>query len=165
MLQQGVFDLGLLSGAQVDRFGNLNSTVLGAYGKPKVRLVGSGGAHDIAVLARDIIIMMPHDPRRFVAAVDFITSPGLRSAANGMADLSARGNGPNASITPRARFSFEAGELTLDAVADGFNEEQALEGIRLERPARRDVRRLPPIDAALARTAAGVLASWGRGAD
>ena len=48
MLQQGVFDLGLLSAAQVDRYGNLNSTVLGPYAKPKVRLVGSGGAHDIA---------------------------------------------------------------------------------------------------------------------
>ncbi len=62
MLQRGVFDLGMLSAAQVDRFGNLNSTALGPYATPKVRLVGSGGAHDIAVLAKEIMIMMPHDP-------------------------------------------------------------------------------------------------------
>src|SRR5690606_26722356 len=94
MLQQGRFDLGLLSGAQVDRYGNLNSTVLGAYSKPKVRLVGSGGAHDIALLARDVIIMMPHDPRRFVEKVDYVTSPGLRSRENGMDAIGARGRGP-----------------------------------------------------------------------
>src|SRR5262249_22725912 len=77
MLQRGVFDLGMLSAAQVDRFGNLNSTALGPYASPKVRLVGSGGAHDIAVLAKEIMIMMPHDPRRFVEKVDFVTSPGI----------------------------------------------------------------------------------------
>src|SRR5690606_31352831 len=56
MLQRGVFDLGMLSGAQIDRHGNLNSTVLGPYDRPKTRLVGSGGAHDIAVLAKDLML-------------------------------------------------------------------------------------------------------------
>lgn len=165
MLQQGVFDLGMLSGAQVDRYGNLNSTVLGSYTKPKVRLVGSGGAHDIALLARDIIIMMPHDPRRFVEKVDYITSPGLRSAANGMADLKARGNGPKCLITPRARFSFEAGELTLDAVADGITEDQATEGFSWKIPRASKVQKLPPIDARLAKSASDLLAAWGRDAN
>lgn len=165
MLQQGVFDLGLLSAAQVDRFGNLNSTVLGPYAKPKVRLVGSGGAHDIAVLARATIIMMPHDPRRFVEWVDFVTSPGLRSAANGMADVTTRGGGPKCLVTPRARFSFAAGELTLDAVADGFDEAQAVDGFGWTVPRAETVRRLPPIEPALAATAQAVLDSWGRGAD
>jgi glutaconate CoA-transferase subunit B len=165
MLQQGVFDLGLLSAAQVDRFGNLNSTSLGAYARPKVRLVGSGGAHDIAVLARDIVTMMPHDPRRFVSKVDFITSPGLRTAANGMSELATRGRGPKCLVTPRARFTFEAGELTLDAVAHGLDETQALEGIAWDVPRAREVKRLPPINAALAAAADAVLKSWGRGAD
>jgi glutaconate CoA-transferase subunit B len=97
MLQQGRFDLGLLSAAQVDRFGNLNSTVLGPYAAPRVRLVGSGGAHDIATLAREVLILMPHDPRRFVERVDFVTSPGLRIAANGLAGVPLRGQGPPAS--------------------------------------------------------------------
>jgi glutaconate CoA-transferase subunit B len=165
MLQQGRFDLGLLSGAQVDRYGNLNSTALGLYAKPKVRLVGSGGAHDIALLARDVIIMMPHDPRRFVQKVDYITSPGLRSAANGMADIGARGNGPKCLLTPRARFSFEAGELTLDAVADGLTEDQAVEGFGWSVPRAAKVHKLPPIEPALAQAASDLLTAWGREAN
>jgi glutaconate CoA-transferase subunit B len=165
MLQQGVFDLGMLSGAQVDRYGNLNSTALGPYSKPKVRLVGSGGAHDIALLARDFIIMMPHDPRRFVEKVDYITSPGLRSAANRMEDIGARGNGPKCLLTPRARFSFEAGELTLDAVADGVTEDQAVEGFAWAVPRAAKVRKLPPIAPELAKAAADLLAAWGRDAN
>ena len=101
-----------LKAAQVDRFGNLNSTVIGDYHKPKLRMVGSGGAHDIATLARAVVIIMPHDPRRFVGRVDFVTSPGLRGAANGMEGIALRGGGPRCVITSRARFSFEAGELT-----------------------------------------------------
>ena len=165
MLQQGVFDLGLLSAAQVDRFGNLNSTVLGPYATPKVRLVGSGGAHDIAVLAREIIIMMPHDPRRFVEKVDYITSPGLRTAANGMDADRTRGKGPRCVVTPRGRFTFEAGELTLDAIAPGFDEAQAVEGFGWKVPHAHVVRRLPKIDEALGATASAVLKSWGRGTD
>ena len=84
MLQAGRFELGLLSAAQVDRLGNLNSTAIGRYESPRLRLVGSGGAHDIASLARETVIIMPHDPRRFVEAVDFATSPGIqyRSASD-----------------------------------------------------------------------------------
>lgn len=77
MLQAGRIDVGLLSAAQVDRRGNLNATVIGDYGAPKLRLPGSGGAHDIAALASSLVIMMPHEPRRFVERVDFITSPGF----------------------------------------------------------------------------------------
>jgi glutaconate CoA-transferase subunit B len=165
MLQQGVFDLGLLSAAQVDRYGNLNSTVLGPYDTPKVRLVGSGGAHDIAVLAREIVILMPHDPRRFVPKVDFATSPGIHTAANGLADTPIRGGGPRCVVTPRARFTFEAGELTLEALADGIDEAAALEGFRWEVPRAAQVRRLPPIAPALAAASADILARWGREAN
>lgn len=160
MLQRGVFDVGLLSAAQVDRRGNLNSTVLGSYAKPKVRLVGSGGAHDIAVLARDVMIMMPHDPRRFVEKVDFVTSPGIGGADG---DRRKRGNGPKLLLTPRARFTFEAGELTLDAVAPGITPAQAVDGIPWTVPQAMHLRELPPIDDALATTAVEVLKSWGRG--
>jgi glutaconate CoA-transferase, subunit B len=76
LLQRGRIDLGILSGAEVDAAGNLNSTVIGPYDQPKLRLPGSGGAHDIALLARRVMILMPHDPKRFVSKVDFITSPG-----------------------------------------------------------------------------------------
>jgi len=65
-LQAGRLDVGLLSGGQVDRRGNLNSTVIGDYATPKLRLPGSGGAHDIASLIGRVVIVMPHDQRRFV---------------------------------------------------------------------------------------------------
>ena len=120
-LQAGRIDVGLLSAAQMDRHGNLNSTVIGSYADPKLRMVGSGGAHDIASLAPRTVIVMPHDPRRFVANVDFITSPG-----HGHPALS--GGGPAAVITPRARFIFVAGELTLAGLQPGFDVDDATDG-------------------------------------
>jgi glutaconate CoA-transferase subunit B len=163
MLQQGSFDLGLLSAAQVDRHGNLNSTALGSYEKPKVRLVGSGGAHDIAVLARAAVILMPHDPRRFVQEVDFATSPGLYgSTGNGTG--AARDSGPRCVITPRARFTFEAGELTLDALVDGMDESAAFEGFGWSVPHAARLDQLPPLTDLEIAVASDVLESWGRDA-
>jgi glutaconate CoA-transferase subunit B len=75
-LQRGYVDYGIISGAQVDQYGNVNTSFLGDYRKPKVRLPGSGGANDIASLATRILIIMRHEKRRFVEKVDFITSPG-----------------------------------------------------------------------------------------
>jgi glutaconate CoA-transferase subunit B len=72
----GRVDVGFIGGAQVDRWGNVNSTVIGPYKRPKVRLPGSGGACEIAAHARQVWVIMPQTPRRFVAQVDFITSPG-----------------------------------------------------------------------------------------
>ena len=75
-LQGGRIGIGFLGGAQVDRFGNLNSTVIGKYGSPKVRLPGSGGAQEIATQCGRIFIIMRHNPRSFVREVDFVTSLG-----------------------------------------------------------------------------------------
>ena len=75
-LQGGRISTGFLGGAQVDRFGNLNSTVIGPYRAPKVRLPGSGGATEIAIHCRRIFIVMRHNPRAFVAKLDFVTSLG-----------------------------------------------------------------------------------------
>jgi glutaconate CoA-transferase, subunit B len=124
-LQAGRIDVGLLSAAQVDPWGNLNSTVIGDYHNPKIRMVGSGGAHDIACLAQRLVILMPHDPRRFVEKVDFITSPG-RDAARAGLNLPP---GPVSLITERARFSFESGVAQLAATMPGFTEAEAIEGI------------------------------------
>ena len=73
--QRGFFDYGFLGGAQIDRYGNLNTTAIGPYDRPKVRLPGSGGANDIISLCREIIVLTTHERRRFVEKVDFITSP------------------------------------------------------------------------------------------
>lgn len=161
MLQQGAFDLGLLSAAQVDRYGNLNSTALGPYEQPKVRLVGSGGAHDIAVLARDTVIMMPHDPRRFVPEVDFATSPGSCGLKGDGATTVRRGSGPKCVVTPRARFTFEAGELTLNALVNGVDADTALEGFGWSVPRAARVGRLDPLSDAEIAAAADLLERWG----
>jgi glutaconate CoA-transferase subunit B len=74
--QRGFIEYGFLGGAQIDQYGNLNSTVIGDYKKPKVRLPGSGGANDVGSHCWRTIIIMRHDRKRFVKKVDFVTTPG-----------------------------------------------------------------------------------------
>lgn len=104
-LQGGRIDVGFLGGAQIDRRGNLNSTVIGEYADPTVRLPGSGGACDIAINAHRTLVITPHERRRFPAEVDFVTSPGHVDEATrerfGMRD------GPEAVITDKAVMRFD----------------------------------------------------------
>jgi glutaconate CoA-transferase subunit B len=79
-LQNGRIEVGFLGGAQVDRYGNINTTVIGKYEAPKVRLPGSGGAAEIAIHAQRILIVSKLSPRAFPERVDFVTSPGQRVA-------------------------------------------------------------------------------------
>lgn len=158
MLHRGHYNKGLLSAAQVDRFGNLNSTRIARPGRPDMPLVGSGGAHDIALHARQVIILMPHDPRRFVTEVDFRTSPGLPEHATD----APRGNGPSVLLTPRARFTFDAGELTLDRTAPGTSIAQALEGFGWPVPHPERVEELPMPEHAVMETAEDLVAQWQR---
>jgi len=75
--QRGFLDYGFMGGAQIDQYGNINTSVLGTdYWHPKVRLPGTGGANDIASLCKEVIILTAHEKRRFVPRVDFVTSPG-----------------------------------------------------------------------------------------
>lgn len=133
-LQAGRISCAILSAAQMDRFGSLNSTVIGPYATPALRLVGSGGAHDIACLARRLVLVMPHDPRRFVETVDFATSPGAgpplaaRRAALGL------GPGPSVMITGRGRFVMSDSGWQLAATFPGFDIAGALEGLPWGRP-------------------------------
>jgi glutaconate CoA-transferase, subunit B len=76
LAQRGFLDVGFIGGAQIDRHGNVNTSFIGPVARPKVRLPGSGGANDIVSLCREVIILTAHEPRRFTAAVDFVTSPG-----------------------------------------------------------------------------------------
>jgi len=87
LLQRGYVDVGFMGGAQIDRFGNLNSSFIGDADNPKIRLPGTGGGNDISSLT-DMIVAMKHEKRRFVADVDFITSPGW---INGKATRAERG--------------------------------------------------------------------------
>jgi len=93
-LQGGRITVGFLGGAQVDRFGNLNSTVIGSYAKPKVRLPGSGGATEIATGCQRVYIVMRHNPRTFVHALDFLTSLGHGRTGRERRALGVRTEGP-----------------------------------------------------------------------
>jgi glutaconate CoA-transferase subunit B len=93
-LQGGRITIGFLSGAQVDRFGNLNSTVIGDYAKPKVRLPGSGGATEIATGCGQIFIVMRHGSRSFVKQLDFLTSLGHGRTGRERRELGIRTKGP-----------------------------------------------------------------------
>ena len=98
-LQGGRITVGFLGGAQVDRFGNLNSTVVGSYTHPKVRLPGSGGATEIAIHCGRIFIVMPHGPRAFVPALDFMTSLGHGPTGRERRALGIATEGPTLIVT------------------------------------------------------------------
>ncbi|MES2481275.1 MAG: CoA-transferase [Pseudomonadota bacterium] len=120
VLQGGRIDVGFLGGAQIDRWGNLNSTVIGDYHRPTVRLPGSGGAGDIASMARRTIVVMTHERRRFPENVDFITSPGYVGGRRGRAEAGIRGGGPEMVITDLGILGFdEDGEMELRSVHPG----------------------------------------------
>jgi glutaconate CoA-transferase, subunit B len=98
-LQRGRIDVGFLGAAQIDRFGNLNSTVIGNYAHPKVRLPGAGGAPEIATYAREVLVVMKQSPRSFVAQLDFRTSCGYLEGGSTREASRSPGGGPAAVIT------------------------------------------------------------------
>jgi len=126
-LQAGRVDVGFLGGAQVDRWGNINSTVIGDYDDPNVRLPGSGGACEIASNTDRTIIIAPHQKRRFPAEVDFVTSPGYVGGREGRKDLGLRG-GPEAVITDKAVMRFDdEGEMYVETLHPDVTREEVQE--------------------------------------
>jgi len=125
-LQGGKIDVGFLGGAQIDKYGNINSTVIGSYANPKVRLPGSGGACDIASNVKKIIIITPHEARRFVEKVDFRTSPGFIAGKEAWKQLKLQGGGPYAVITDLCTMKFDekTGEMTLVSLHPGVTVEK-----------------------------------------
>ncbi len=126
-LQNGKIDVGFLGGAQIDRFGNINATVIGPYERPKVRLPGSGGAAEIAAWANRIYCLTPHQARRFPEKCDFITSAGFLSGRKEREAKGLRGGGPQAVVTDLGMLEpDENGELILTALHPGATVEQAV---------------------------------------
>jgi len=115
-LQNGRIEVGFLGGAQVDRYANINTTVIGSYAKPKVRLPGSGGAAEIAIHAHRILIVSKLSPRTFPERVDFVTSPGQRVAKV---------------ITDKGVFERDSatGELVLTALYPGVSVDDVRAGV------------------------------------
>src|SRR5213078_4428188 len=116
-LQAGRIDVGFLGAAQIDRFGNLNTTVIGGYGKPKTRLPGAGGAPEIALHAKQIFVVLKQSPRSFVAKLDFCTSAGFLSGNGERARRAMPGAGPQAVITDLGVLKPETGSQELTLVA------------------------------------------------
>jgi glutaconate CoA-transferase, subunit B len=134
LLQRGYVDVGFMGGAQIDRYGNLNSSLIGTPDHPRTRLPGSGGGNDIASLTR-MIIAMKHEKRRFVERVDFVTSPGFLSGGNSRHAAGLTAGGTFRVVTDLGLFDFEdmSKRMRLIALNPGVNtaEVQANTGFEL----------------------------------
>ena len=130
LMAQGNVDLGFIGGAEVDRFGNLNTSYVGDPARPAVKLPGSGGGADIAILSRRWVTLMSHERRRLVDRVSFVTSPGHGDGTPGWRKRSGLlGGGPVAIITPLCvlRFPEGGGEAFLDSVHPGHTVDEVLD--------------------------------------
>lgn len=144
-LQRGNVDVGFLGGAQIDRFGNINATVIGPYEQPKTRLPGSGGSMEIAAWANRCYIITPHQKRRFPPNVDFRTSAGFLGGRAEREAAGVRGGGPQAVVTNLGILSpDENGELVLSALHPGATVEDACANTGWDLKIARDVTRTEP---------------------
>lgn len=135
MLQRGAVDTCFIGGAQIDKHGNINSTVIGDYYRPKVRLPGSGGANDLASLSWNSICMTVHSPKRFVEKIDFVTTPGY---------LSGPGAREKAGLPPDAGplyvitdlcimgFDYESKRIIVDSIHPGVEKSDILKNTGFE---------------------------------
>ena len=131
-LQAGRIDVGFLQGAQIDRFGNLNTTVIGDYARPKVRLPGSGGACEIAIHAGKVLVIARQSRRSFPEQLDFLTSAGYLDGAGARDRLGMPGQGPAVVITDLACYGFEDGEMMLTSLHPGVTEQDVLDNLSWE---------------------------------
>jgi glutaconate CoA-transferase subunit B len=144
--QRGRYDYGFIGAAQIDQFGNVNTSYIGDPDEPLVRLPGSGGANDIVSSCREIFVMTRHEPRRFVERVDFITSPGYLSGPESRRRAGLTRSTPVAVISDLALLGYDpgSGRLRLDALQPGVTVETVVENTGFELLLADDVRELPP---------------------
>jgi glutaconate CoA-transferase, subunit B len=124
-LQRGLVDVAFLGASQIDRYGNINTTVIGDYSSPKVRLPGSGGACDISINARKVFVIMPQSKRSFVETVDFVTSPGHLAGSRPQDWL---GAGPEVVVTGLGTYMFDgSGQMYLATLHPGVTVDEVRE--------------------------------------
>jgi glutaconate CoA-transferase subunit B len=145
--QRGFFDYGILGAAQVDVFGNINTSYIGTPEAPKVRLPGSGGANDIISLCNEIFIVTSHEPRRFVERVDFTTSPGHLRGADSRAESGLIFGRVSTVVTDLAVLDFEpdSKRMRLRALQPGVSVEQVREATRFELLVHESLEEVPPV--------------------
>ena len=132
-LQGGWVDVGFLSGSQVDKYGNINTTAIGDYHNPKSRLPGSGGANPIGSLAKRVIIIALHDTRRLADRVDFITTPGYIDGAGARERWGLPpGTGPEVIITNKAVLRFD--KATGEAYLATYHPDTSIDEVRQNTP-------------------------------
>ena len=142
----GRVEVAFLGAAQVDRFGNLNSTVIGDYDHPKTRLPGAGGAPEIAACCREVVVIAPHSPRTFVERLDFRTTVGYGDGPGDRERLGFRGGGPTAVVTDLGVLEpdAETRELKLTQIHPGVQEDQVREATAWELQVAAALERTPP---------------------
>jgi glutaconate CoA-transferase, subunit B len=125
----GRVEVAFLGAAQVDRLGNLNSTVIGDYAHPKTRLPGAGGAPEIAACCQEVVVIAPHSPRTFVDRLDFRTTVGFGDGPGDRQRLGFRGRGPTAVVTDLGVLEPDpdSRELTLTQLHQGVETDQVRE--------------------------------------
>jgi glutaconate CoA-transferase subunit B len=146
LLQNGRIEVGFLGGAQIDRWGNINTTVVGRYAQPDVRLPGSGGATEIAIHARRTLVISRLSRRAFPERVDFITSPGHRIGGRTRRELGMPGAGPVKVVTDKAVLEADpdTGELVLAALYPGVSADEVCAGVGWPLRARPELARVEP---------------------
>ena len=133
LLQRGYVDIGFMGGAQIDRYGNLNSSYIGDPAKPKIRLPGTGGGNDISSLTQ-MIVTMRHEKQRFVDRVDFITSPGFIEGGTSRAEAGLPTGGMFKVVTDLAILGFAEGsrEMVVEALHPGVSIDQVRDNTGFE---------------------------------
>jgi glutaconate CoA-transferase subunit B len=144
--QRGLYDYGFVGVGQIDRFGNVNTSVIGVREKPAVRLPGSGGANDIVSHCREVLLIAKHERRRFVERVDFVTSPGYLGGGDERARAGLTRGRPTKVQTDLALLDFEpeSHELRLSALQPGVELDEVRDATGFELLVPPDVGRLEP---------------------
>ncbi len=129
MLQGGHVDLGFVGAAQIDQYGNINTTYIGSFEKPVVRLPGSGGGNDIISSAKRIVVMMTHEKRKMVKKLDYLTSPGFLDGKGARERIGLLGGGPSLIVTNLCQMDFdpETKRVRLATVHPGVTTQQVVE--------------------------------------
>ncbi|MGQ9641102.1 MAG: CoA-transferase subunit beta [Candidatus Bathycorpusculaceae bacterium] len=130
MLQGGRVDVGFVGAAQIDEYGNVNTTYIGSFEKPTVRLPGSGGGNDIISSAKRIVVIMTHEKRKMVKKLDYMTSPGFLDGPGAREKAGLLGGGPSLVVTNLCQMDFdpETKRIRLATVHPGVSVQQVLEG-------------------------------------
>jgi glutaconate CoA-transferase subunit B len=148
MAQRGFFDYGFIGVAQIDRYGNVNTSIVGDPDRPSVRLPGPGGANDIASMCNQVVVVTQHEQRRFVEKVDFVTSPGFLTGGTSRRDSGLIYGGPTWVVTDLALLDFapESHRMRIRALQAGVTVDAVQEATGFELLVHDDTYEIPAVD-------------------